>query len=175
MDGFQGIDLIHQKDGMVTRIAPIHYEERQKHARVLAQQRRSEGYNKVEAYGYVKACNLTAYRPMLADEELKEIIEPIFAKPLVFSGLERNRQVLELIKVFRKRRMDDDEIFRRTHFFNSRCCNPPLPDEDLTWIMKNNAYMAEKRNFFQADKDLTQDGKTLVRIGQTVDLRKGRA
>lgn len=169
MDGFQGIDLIHQKDGLVTRIAPIQYGERQQHAGRLAKQLRSEGNNETEAYAAVKACNMVAYRPMLSDEEITAIIQPIFAKPLTFSGLDRNRRVWELMKDFRKRGLAEDEIFRRIQLFNSRCCNPPLEGETITWIMENNAYMAENRSFFQVDRNTSQDEKTFIRLGETVE------
>jgi len=174
MDSFQGVDLIYQKDGLVTRIMPVMYEQRERQARLLAQQMRSEGNNKVEALAAVIACNMVCYRPMLTDEELKAIVEPIFTKLLTFSGLGRNRQVWELFRVFRKRAIDDDEILRRLQFFNSRCCNPPLSDEDLVWIMKHNVYMTENRSFSHVDKELTRDGKTFIRLGETVDYRGGR-
>jgi hypothetical protein len=131
MDDFQGVDLLYQEDGRVMRVTPIRYEERQRHAKYLAQKLRSEGNNEVEAYAAVKACSMVAYRPMLTDEELKAIVKPIFAAPLSFSGLGRNRRVLELVKDFIKRGMDDDEISRRMQFFNSRCCTPALADEEL--------------------------------------------
>lgn len=171
MDGFQGIDLIHQEDGMVTRIAPVRDLARECNARNLAKRLRREGNNAEEAFGFINAINMVCYRPMLKDEELKAIIDPIFTKPLIFSGLDRNRQVLELFRDFKKRGIKDDEIVKHIQFFNSRCCNPPLPEEDLNWIMKNNAYMAENKSYFQVDKELSKDGKTVIKLGETVNYR----
>jgi hypothetical protein len=170
MDGFQGIDIIYQKDGLVTRIVPVRYEERQNFTRRFAQRLRNEGNNENEALGAVMACNMACYRPMLTEEELKEIIKPIFSTPLTFTGIHRNKKILDLVRDFRKRGISEEQILKQLQLVNSRCCNPPLSDDDLTWIMANNAYMIENRSFFQVDKEVRQDGKTFIRIGQSIDL-----
>jgi hypothetical protein len=175
MDGFEGINFISkQDDGLQTRFAPIQYEERENHIRKLAQDKRWEGYLMEEALEVMQIRNKDCIRPEFTTEELRAIVEPVFATPLVYKDLERNKAVLERVKLFKKRGQGEEEVFSRIKVFNDTCNTPPLPEDELRRIQKDMAYMIVNQNYFQADREARPDGKILIKIGQTVDLTNGR-
>ena len=174
MDGFEGVKFtMGHDDGLQTRFAPIKYEEREKHIRQLVVGKRKEGYTLKEAMEVAETRNKTCIRPEFTMDELRAIVAPVFATPLIYTGLERNKAVLELVKVCQKRGQEDFIILSYLQIFNSRCCNPPLADDELKQIMESMTYTTIQLDYWQTDKEVGQDGKPFVRIGQTIDLANG--